>query len=236
MLNDILAAIPWGFLLAFTIGPVFFVLLETSITKGFRAAMVFDTGVVFSDFIFILIAYFSTNQILERLKDDPALFVFGGILMLVYGIVSFINEKKSFQKQQEVELVEEDNIQKNNYLGLFFKGFFLNFINIGVLAFWMGIIIVFGPKLNMDTNRIFIFITSIIISYFAVDILKILVAKQLKSRLTPKNIYKIKRVISVILMIFGSFLIMQGFFPKEKKMIEQRLGIRKPHESTLNSK
>jgi hypothetical protein len=37
-------------------------------------------------------------------------------------------------------------------------------------------------------------------------------------------------------MIFGSFLIMQGFFPKEKKMIEQRLGIRKPHESTLNSK
>ncbi|WP_297508437.1 LysE family transporter [Flavobacterium sp.] len=236
MLNDILAAIPWGFLLAFTIGPVFFVLLETSITKGFRAAMVFDTGVVFSDFIFILIAYFSTNQILERLKDDPALFVFGGILMLVYGIVSFINEKKSFQKQQEVELVEEDNIQKNNYLGLFFKGFFLNFINIGVLAFWMGIIIVFGPKLNMDTNRIFIFITSIIISYFAVDVLKILVAKQLKSRLTPKNIYKIKRVISVILMIFGSFLIMQGFFPKEKKMIEQRLGIRKPHESTLNSK
>ena len=83
MLNDILAAIPWGFLLAFTIGPVFFVLLETSITKGFRAAMVFDAGVVFGDFVFILIAYFSTNQILERLKDDPVLFVFGGILMLV---------------------------------------------------------------------------------------------------------------------------------------------------------
>lgn len=235
MLNDILAAIPWGFLLAFTIGPVFFVLLETSITKGFRAAMVFDAGVVFGDFIFILIAYFSTNQLLERLKDDPALFVFGGILMLVYGIFSFINEKKNYQKTQEIELIEEDNIQKNNYLGLFFKGFFLNFINIGVLAFWMGIIIVFAPKLNMDTNRIILFITTIIITYFAVDILKILVAKQLKSRLTPKNIYKIKRVISVILMIFGSFLIMQGFFPKEKKMIEQHLGIQKPHDRPLNS-
>ena len=54
MLNDILAAIPWGFLLAFTIGPVFFVLLETSITKGFRAAMVFDARVVFGDLVFIL--------------------------------------------------------------------------------------------------------------------------------------------------------------------------------------
>ena len=46
MLHDILTAIPLGILLAFTIGPVFFVLLETSITKGFRAAIVFDLGVI----------------------------------------------------------------------------------------------------------------------------------------------------------------------------------------------
>ena len=95
MINDILSAIPWGILLAFTIGPVFFVLLETSITKGFRAAMVFDAGVVFGDFVFILIAYFSTNQILERLKDDPGLFIFGGAIMLTYGIMSYVKEKKA---------------------------------------------------------------------------------------------------------------------------------------------
>lgn len=222
MINDILAAIPWGILLAFTIGPVFFVLLETSITKGFRAAMVFDAGVVFGDFVFILIAYFSTNQILERLKDDPGLFVFGGAVMLTYGIMSYVKEKKNYQKQLD-EDIEEDNIQKNNYLGLFFKGFLLNFINIGVLGFWMGIIIVFGPKLNMETNRIIVFIASIIVTYFLVDIIKILVAKQLKTRMTPHIIYKIKRVISIVLMIFGVFLIAQGIFPKEKEMIQEKL-------------
>lgn len=224
MINDILAAIPWGILLAFTIGPVFFVLLETSITKGFRAALLFDVGVVLGDVVFILIAYFSTNQILERLKDNPMLFVFGGILMFSYGIISYIKLKKEFQKKQLEDQNEiEDNIQKNNYIGLIFKGFFLNFINIGVLAFWMGIIIVFGPKLNMETNRIIIFIITIILTYFAVDLLKILVAKQLKSRLTPYNIYKIKRVISVVLMIFGSFLILQGFFPEIKKDITNKI-------------
>lgn len=222
MINDILAAIPWGILLAFTIGPVFFVLLETSITKGFRAAMVFDCGVVFGDFVFILIAYFSTNQILERLKDDPGLFIFGGAIMLTYGIMSYVKEKKNYQKQLDEE-IEDDNIQKNNYLGLFFKGFLLNFINIGVLGFWMGIIIVFGPKLNMETNRIILFIASIIVTYFLVDIIKIMVAKQLKSRMTPHNIYKIKRVISIVLMIFGVFLIAQGIFPKEKEMLQEKL-------------
>lgn len=227
MLNDILAAIPWGILLAFTIGPVFFVLLETSITKGFKAAMIFDFGVVFADIVFILIAYFSTNQILQKLKDDPALFIFGGVIMLSFGIISFLKEKKDFKKQQEENYDDEDNIKKNNYLGLFFKGFLLNFINIGVLAFWMGIIIVFGPKLNMETNRILVFITIIVLSYLAVDILKIMVAKQLKSKLTPYNIYKIKRVISVILMIFGGFLMIQGFFPKEKEMIKDKLELLK---------
>ena len=54
-----------------------------------------------------------------------------------------------------------------------------------------------------------------------------MVAKQLKSKLTPYNIYKIKRVISVILMIFGGFLMIQGFFPKEKEMIKDKLELLK---------
>jgi threonine/homoserine/homoserine lactone efflux protein len=222
MINDVLSAIPWGILLAFTIGPVFFVLLETAISKGFRAAMVLDLGVVSADLIFILIAYFSTNTILEKLKNDPGLFVFGGAVMLSFGIISYIKEKNDYKKKQEEE-IEEDNLQKNNYLGLFFKGFFLNFINIGVLGFWLGIIIVFGPKLNMESNRIMVFIGTILITYLLVDLLKINVSKQLKSRMTPYNIYKIKRIISVVLMIFGSFLMVQGFFPEEKERIKEKL-------------
>ena len=57
MINDILSGIPWGIFLSFMIGPVFFILLETSIIKGFRAALVFDIGVVLGDIVFIAIAY-----------------------------------------------------------------------------------------------------------------------------------------------------------------------------------
>ncbi|MCU0352110.1 MAG: LysE family transporter [Flavobacterium sp.] len=216
-LQDILTAIPWGLLLAFSIGPGFFVLLETSITKGFR----FDLGIVFSDIIFILIAYLSTNQLLEQLKDNPTLFVIGGIIMFVYGIVSFILLKKNFQKQTEI-ITDEDNIPKKNYFALFFKGFLLNFINIGVLGFWMMIIITYGPQMEMNTSRIFIFFAAILAFYLLFDVAKILLAKQLKHKLTPSNIYKIKRVISIIILIFGLFFILQGFFPKEKEMITNK--------------
>jgi threonine/homoserine/homoserine lactone efflux protein len=220
MWQDLLTAIPWGLLLAFSIGPGFFVLLETSIVKGFRAAFTLDLGIVFADIIFILIAYFSTNQLLQQVKDNPFLFIIGGSIMLVYGIISFILLKRNFKKQQE-EIIDEDNIQKNNYFALFFKGFLLNFINIGVLGFWLMVIINYGPQMEMNTQRIFIFFTAILVFYLIFDIAKILLAKQLKHKLTPLNIYKIKRVISIIILIFGFFFVLQGFFPKEKDKLQE---------------
>ena len=87
MLEDIQAAIPLGFFLSFMIGPVFFVLLETSVVKGFRAAISFDLGVVLADIIFIFLAYFSSYQLLENLSNQPGLYIFGGTLLSLYGVM-----------------------------------------------------------------------------------------------------------------------------------------------------
>ena len=195
MIHDILLAIPWAFLLAISIGPGFFLLLETSITKGFKAAFIFDLGIVFSDLIFILIAYFATNQLLAQLKDNPVIFIIGGLIMSTYGIVSYVSLKKKFNEKIDVD--DEEDIKKNNYLGLFFKGFFLNIINIGILGFWMMVIITQGPQLEMKPLRIFTFFTSTLFFYLAIDVFKIIVAKQLKHKLTPNNIYKIKKHIKM---------------------------------------
>ncbi|MDY8135316.1 LysE family translocator [Aquimarina sp. 2201CG5-10] len=217
MLQDAQAAIPLGFLLAFLIGPVFFVLLETAAIKGFRAALAVDLGVIFADIVFILIAYFSTNQILEKIKDDPALFIFGGMLLAIYGIISFIQEKKNYNKLRDTSV---EVINKHNYFMLFIKGFLLNFINIGVLAFWLGVIVVVGPQLDMNTNRIVLFFVMVLGTYLIVDVFKMLLAKRLKRKLTPKRTYIIKRSISIIMIIFGIFFIVKGVLPDT---VEKRL-------------
>ncbi|WP_163409431.1 LysE family translocator [Flavobacterium ajazii] len=217
MINDILAGLPWGLFLSFMIGPVFFVLLETSITKGFRAAIVFDFGVVLGDVFFIAIAYLGSYRLISSLKDDPALFIFGGIIMFAYGIISFIKLKKE-EKINDEEI--DRDIIKRNYASLFVKGFFLNAINIGVLGFWLAVIISVGPKLQMQTSRMMTFFTSVIVTYLLVDCLKIVLAKQLKSKMTPNNILKIKKGISIVLMVFGIALMIQGWFPKEKEMVK----------------
>jgi len=201
-----------GFFLAFMIGPVFFTLIQTSITKGFRAAFVFDLGVILGDITFILMAYYGSKRLLEEIKDDPRLFFIGGLILLVYGIFTFLNKKQKIVIQDETLVIPE----KSNYMKLFFKGFLLNFINVGVLAFWLGLVVVISSNLQMNPSKIFNYFTVILVSYLITDIGKILLAKQLKRKLTPKITYKVKRVMGILLIVFGIALIAKGFVPKEK--------------------
>lgn len=227
MLDDILAGIPFGIILAFTIGPVFFVLLETGATKGFRSALIFDIGVVLADIVFILLAYYSTNNLLEKVKDDPNFLIFGGVLLIVYGLISFVKTSKSYRSiVKEYHTVE---IQKN-YWKLFMKGFLLNFINIGVLIGWLGFIVI-GNSITTSQNGVIIFISAMLISYFVTDIIKILAAKRLRNQLTPKRIFKTKKVVALFILVFGVFLLSQGLFPetyqKNKEKLEQINPIKK---------
>ena len=157
---------------------------------------------------------------IQTIKDDPALFIFGGLVMLTYGIISFINTSKEANK---TKIDEEDPIElaKNNYVTLFFKGFFLNFINIGGLGFWLAILLTIGPQLELKASRMLTFFSTLIISYFITDIFKILLAKQLRSKLNPKNILSIKKLISIILIVSGIFLLSQGWFPKDQKIVNK---------------
>ena len=214
MIEDIQAAIPLGFLLSFMIGPVFFVLLETSATKGFRAGLSFDLGVIVADIVFLLIAYFSSFQLLENLSNQPGLYVFGGVILSIYGITIFFNKEYSGAKAHM-------KAKMGGYLSLFVKGFLLNFINIGVLVFWLGVIIIVGPSLENDPNRILVFFASMLAAYLLTDIAKILLAKQLRRKLTIERIRYVKKALGVIMLLCGMVLIVKGFLPKDQLNIEK---------------
>ena len=201
-----------GVFMAFMIGPVFFMLIKTSILKGARAAIAFDLGVVLGDISFILIAYYGSRSLLEKIKDDPRLFLIGGLVLIVYGIITYIDKNN----KKEVDESQVEVPKANNYFKLFLNGFFLNFINIGVLAGWLAIMVMVGPTLNMNPKAIFWYFVTVISGYAFADLIKIVLAKQLKSKLTPIVIYRIKRGMGILLIVFGAILMLKGFIPKDK--------------------
>ena len=77
-----------------------------------------------------------------------------------------------------------------------------------------------GPSLDNDERRILIFFSTVLGVYFTTDLVKILLAKQLKRYLTEERIVLIKKGLGVVLMICGVVLITKGFLPKDRFNIQ----------------
>jgi threonine/homoserine/homoserine lactone efflux protein len=210
MINEYANAILLGLSLAFMAGPVFFVLIETSVTRGFRAAIVFDIGVLLADIVFISIAYFGSLAFLEKIQHDPRIYLIGGAILFLYGLHTLLY-KKTKKTVTDKNLVVVEN---NNYFGLFLKGFFLNSINVGVLAFWLTIVIAVSSNFRMDQSKIFNYFALVIVTFLFTDIIKILAAKQLQKKLTPVVLRKIRQVLGIFFIIFGLVLAAKRYIPE----------------------
>ena len=201
---NFLTPITIGFFTAFIMGPVFWVLLETSITKGFKAAVAFDLGVMFADACFIGVCYLGSFQLLEDDQNKQGLFVLGGTILLLYGLFSWINRNKKSKDQPEIQE------SKENYFGLAAKGFAINILNVGVFIFWGGVTIVSSPASGKSFTNFVLFFSIVLLSYFITDLLKISVANRFKSLLTGKGIVIVNSIVSLILIVSGVVLILKG--------------------------
>jgi len=201
---NILTPITVGFFSAFIMGPVFWVLLETSITKGFKAAIAFDLGVMLADVLFIGVCYLGSFQLLEEDENKQGLFVLGGTILLLYGLFSWINRSKKSKNQPEIQEFKE------NYFGLAAKGFALNILNVGVFIFWGGVTIVSSPASGKSFTSFVLFFSIVLLSYFVTDLFKISVANRFKSLLTGKGIVIVNTIVSLILIVSGVVLILKG--------------------------
>ena len=201
---NVLTPITVGFFTAFIMGPVFWVLLETSITKGFKAAVAFDLGVMLADVCFIGVCYLGSFQLLEDEQNKQGLFVLGGTILLLYGIFSWINRAK--KNKDNLDLQES----KENYFGLAVKGFAINILNVGVFIFWGGITIVSSPASGKSFTTFVLFFSIVLLSYFITDLLKISVANRFKTLLTGKGIVIVNSMVSLILVVSGVVLILKG--------------------------
>lgn len=215
-MNDILSALPFSVLLIFATGPLFFLILETSISKGIKPAFLIDLGAVFADAVFVLVAFLGTKSLLADIKDNPNLYILGGVLLMVYAIISAIT---TIRKKEEI--IENEPIEPKGFrlFSYFIKGFFLNIINVGTFLFWLGLLVSIAPTLELETSRIIVFFSTVMIGYLILGFIKIVLAKQLSKTLTPTVIYKIRLSVCVLLVVFGIYFIYQGVYAQEPDVL-----------------
>ncbi len=215
MLDILLKGIITGFILSIMIGPVFFLLLETSIRKGIRAAIAFDIGVLLSDVIYIVIALIFYSEVSKITSGEYGhiISIVGGIILIIFGLVTLLKKPKEDKKE-----AEQLNNQKKDLILLGLKGFLLNFANPGVIFYWITVIALGADGKKSASNAIdestYWYILIIMMTFFSVDLLKIFGAKKLRPFITEKVLIGLNRLIGLIIIGTGVLLVIKGFLAK----------------------
>lgn len=225
MFEVIFPAIITGILLSLVfIGPVFFLLIETSLTKGHRAAIVLDLGVICADLLCILVAYYGSQDLEGYIKEHPALYRIGGFIIIIYGL--FMILAKGNPK------IDENQLVTTNYFKTFFNGFLLNLVNVGVVAFWISTVLLIRTQYNNDHLDFVIFMTTTLGTFIAIDMCKIFLAQKFKVYLTDKLVRKIKKYMGMILIVFGIIFFLKSTNNKLIKEIDKDIKNTMPLNTT----
>jgi threonine/homoserine/homoserine lactone efflux protein len=199
-----------GIILSFLIGPVFFVLLETSIKKGIKNAIFIDIGVIISDILYLLLAYFFAQKVNEVLSDNVYVKYIAALVFITMGVVSIMTRDKP-KKTENIDIDEVLNIdepiknrfRKRTAIALILKGIGLNAINPGVLIYWIAACTAATEKLHISENLMIYYFGATLLTMFGIDLLKIYFARKLKTKMTPKMIANISVIIGVFFIVFG---------------------------------
>lgn len=186
-----------GLLLSIFVGATFFMLIETSMTRGFRAALWFDLGVVSSDASIIVAVYFFASWIDRMIIRNEYFNLIGGIIFIAFGL----NYILSRNKYDAEPVVRKRNVR------LFLNGYLINLLNPAVALFWLGTMAISITKFKYSGTEVLIYYGTALITMATIDVIKAYFSYKLSTFIHSK-ILRIIYICSGLLMVgLGIFFI-----------------------------
>src|SRR5580765_5945227 len=212
MVEAILKGLALGVVLALSVGPIIFTIVKQSITVGHRGGFSFVAGVWLSDIILVILSNVFTEWVARLLKYQKMIGYGGATFLIAMGIYFFFFKKVHLKSTGGSE--HTDHISTGEMLRIFASGFIINTLNPGVLIFWLGNATVLALTHTLR-ERITIFSVCLLINMGA-DVGKVMMAGNLRKRLTVHNLSIINKISGAILVAFGIALLYGVIFLRNK--------------------
>jgi len=203
MIAPFLKGILLGLILSISVGPVIFAIIKQSINNGHKAGYLFVAGVSASDVSLVLVCNFFTSLFNTALSHKTTIAIAGSIFLIAVGIYTLFFKKVHTDEENNIA---DKKFRKRDYAAIFLSGYFMNTLNPGVFLFWFAwtaAILADAQTAEHPTEyRLIVFGTCLVFVLLS-DILKVVLAGKLRSRLTAKNLHYINKLSGLILIGFG---------------------------------
>lgn len=205
-LQAVFKGLAMGLLLALSVGPVIFTIIKHSISNGRAGGFSFVIGVWVSDFVLIVISNLFSALVAQLLDFKVVIGTAGSVFLLGMGLYYMI-WKKVHMHPDNLSLPP---LKNSDHLKIGIQGFLLNTLNPAVMAFWLTAATAIAMSHTL-LERLIIFATALGIN-IAADVLKVTLAGKLRKKLTLRNIRLINKISGLILLIFGTVLLVGVLF------------------------
>jgi threonine/homoserine/homoserine lactone efflux protein len=205
MIHAISQGIILGLILSALIGPVFFLLIKTSMNNGFKAALTMEVGIISSDAFCIFLSYIGMASIFNNPIYKSYFIIVGSSVLMLFGITTFLSHKK---------INSESELPKISNTKLILKGFFFNLTNPSVIFFWIGTVGLAVTQFANSTSKIIVYFFSTLLTVFAIDLLKAYSAKAINEKINNYTLGIITKIAGIGIFLFGVYLIIDFYFIK----------------------
>jgi threonine/homoserine/homoserine lactone efflux protein len=176
------------------IGPVFFLLLSSTLKCGQLPGFWVAMGIIVSDILCVLICYYGLAKFITHPDSEFWISIAGGILLTGIG-TKYIGTSKVYTEENSI-------LNKYTYLTFFTKGFLVNFVNPFVFMVWIGVIKYTEQTIDRNANAT-VFLVGTLLGILTTDLLKVVLAKHIKKFIKPHTLQWIYRTFGIILIAFG---------------------------------
>jgi len=199
----IINGIFFGLIFLFALGPAFFALIQTSIQYGLKKAIFLAIGISFSDIFYVMLVLFGMSKFLETDDFKFWMAVFGGFMLIAYGVYSWFKTPKVHSEESEVKDVSSAK--------QFAKGMLLNGLNPFIIVSWATWVSAVTINFEYDFGQQVLFFCGMLLTILSLDIGKAFIAHRLKHLITVKFVRNMNRTVAVIVILF-SFQIIYFLF------------------------
>lgn len=204
-MHTIIELIYKGFLLgvitAFSFGPIFFTIIETSITRGQRLASSIAIGVLLSDTMIIAVSFFSVGTLLQNATLTNLIGTSGGALLVIFGLYHL------WKPDATPKTVDITKVSHFSFLLFMLKGLVINTFNPFVFIYWLSAVSIVSVDKDYNDAEKIMFFAAAVLSNFFFDIAKTLLANRLKHLMTQRTMNFISKAVGCGIIYFGMRLL-----------------------------
>ena len=175
------------------VGPVFFLLLNSSLQWGSKAGVAVALGIIVSDLVCIALCYYGLSSFINIKENQFWIGVGGSGIIFGLGISYLI--KKAVITTNVV-------VNSKKFSTFFLKGFSVNFFNPFVFIVWIGVF-QYGKSKYPNQGILLLFLGAVLLGILTIDLLKVFLSKKVKKFISPQRLNVFFKITGAVLVLFS---------------------------------